>query len=67
MDTDDDYSAYAAAYKIFTGYNFGKIPLLDLAIEGSYVLTDELSDEVNGIDVTYEQSSFNAFGLVGLS
>jgi hypothetical protein len=67
VNTDDDYSAYAAAYKIFTGYNFGKIPLLDLAIEGSYVFTDELSDEVNGIDVTYEQSSFNAFGLVGLS
>lgn len=67
VNTGDDYSAYAAAYKIFGGYNFGKIPLLDLAIEGSYILTDELSDEINGVDVSYEQSSFNAFGLAGLS
>jgi len=66
-DSGDDYSANAAAYKIFGGYNFGKIPLLDLAIEGSYIMTDEMSDEVNGVDVSYEQSSFNALGLVGLS
>ena len=29
---DDD-----TGYKIFAGYNFGLIPLIDLAIEGSYV------------------------------
>ena len=67
VDTGDDYGAYAAAYKIFGGYNFGKIPLLDLAIEGSYIFTDELSDDINGVDVSYEQNSFNALGLVGLS
>ena len=73
MDVDDkvsngdEYSAYAAAYKILGGYNFGKIPLLDLAIEGSYVFTDELSDDINGVNVSYEQSSFNALGIVGLS
>lgn len=33
----DDFSAYDAGYKIIAGYNFGKIPLLDLALEGSYV------------------------------
>ena len=63
----DDFSANDAAYKIFAGYNFGTIPLVDLAIEGSYVFSGEMSDEVNGIDVTYEQRSFNAFGLAGLS
>jgi outer membrane immunogenic protein len=73
MDINDkvssgfDYSAYAAAYKILGGCNFGKIPLLDLAIEGSYVFTDELSDDIDGVDVSYEQSSFNLLGLVGLS
>jgi len=66
-ETEDDFSEYAPGYKIFTGYNFGKIPLLDLALEGSYIMTDEMSDEINGVNVTYEQSSFNAFGLVGLS
>jgi len=65
--TDDDFSAYDAGYKIFAGYNFGKIPLVDLALEGSYVASGELSDEINGVDVTYEQSSFNGFGLAGLS
>ena len=65
--TGEDFSAYDAGYKIFAGYNFGKIPLVDLAIEGSYVFSGELSDEINGVDVTYEQSSFNAFGLAGLS
>ena len=67
VSNGDDYSAYAAAYKILGGYNFGKIPLLDLAIEGSYVFTDELSDDIDGVDVSYEQSSFNLLGLVGLS
>jgi len=66
VNTGDDFSAYAAGYKIFTGYNFGKIPLFDLAIEGSYIFTGEISDDVNGVDVTYEQSSFNGFGLAGL-
>lgn len=67
VSTGDDFSAYDAGYKIFAGYNFGKIPLLDLAAEGSYVISGEMSDEIDGVDVTYEQSSFNAFGLAGLS
>ena len=67
VSTGDDFSAYDSAYKIFAGYNFGTIPLVDFAIEGSYVFSGEMSDEVNGVDVTYEQSSFNAFGLAGLN
>jgi len=63
----DDFSSDATGYKIFTGYNFGIIPFMDLAIEGSYVFSGEMSDEINGVDVTYEQSSFNAFGLAGLN
>ena len=65
--TNNEFSEYAPGYKIFTGYNFGKIPLLDLALEGSYIMTGEMSDEIHGVNVTYEQSSFNAFGLAGLS
>ncbi len=66
-ETDGDFSEYAAGYKIFAGYNFGKIPLLDLAVEGSYIMTDEMSDQINDVNVSYEQSSFNAFGLAGMS
>lgn len=33
LDLDDTQSTY----KIFGGYNFGIIPLLDLAVEGSYL------------------------------
>ena len=67
VSTGGDFNAYADGYKIFAGYNFGKIPLFDFGIEGSYMFTGEISDDVNGVDVTYEQSSFNGFGLAGLS
>ena len=66
-NTDDDVSDYAAGYKLFVGYNFGVIPLLDLGVEGSYMFTDELSDETNGVNLSYERRSFNAMGLATLS
>ena len=39
------------------------MPLVDLAIEGSYV---DMGEEQVG-DLTFSQSSFNGFGLLGLS
>ena len=38
-----DFSDDDTTYKIFAGYNFGIIPLVDLAIEGSYVDFGEAS------------------------
>jgi hypothetical protein len=45
------------------GYNFGIVPLLDLGIEGAYVNFGDLKDG----PVEYEQTAWDAFGLIGLS
>lgn len=60
---DDDDSAY----KVFLGYNFGVIPLINLAIEGSYVDLGTAQGTVAG--TTYETSvnGWNAFGLLGFN
>ncbi len=52
-----------SAYKIFGGYNIGFIPLVDFAVEGSYVDFGSPSDGTGSVDVT----GLNAFGLAGLS
>jgi len=49
------------AYKIFGGYNFGYIPMLDLAIEASYV---DFGNPGSG-PVDIDLSGLNVFGLVG--
>jgi opacity protein-like surface antigen len=54
---DDDWG-----YKIFAGYNFGLIPLLDLAVEGSYVDFGEASSrEIGNQDV--DITGWDVFGL----
>jgi hypothetical protein len=50
-------------FKIFGGYNFGIIPLLDLAVEGSYVNFGEASS--SGIEV--DVSGLDIFGLAALN
>ncbi len=57
FDEDD------SAYKVFGGYNFGVIPLVDLAIEASYVDFGAPDSSVGKVDI----SGINAFGLAGLS
>jgi hypothetical protein len=60
VEFDDDDSGY----KIFAGYNFGLIPLLDLAIEGSYVDFGEVSSaEIGNADVGI--TGWDAFGVAG--
>lgn len=51
------------AYKIFGGYNIGFIPLVDLAVEASYVDFGNPSSSSFDIDIT----GLNAYGLAGLS
>lgn len=49
-------------YKIFAGYNFGLIPMLDFAIEGSYVDFGKASAVViDDLDVGI--TAWDAFGL----
>lgn len=55
-------------YKVFGGYNFGLVPFLDLAIEGSYIDFGEASIPVNiaGYNVSNLDlgvSAWDAFGL----
>ena len=59
----EDFDESDTAYKIFGGYNFGVIPLIDLAIEASYVDLGNPSSSLGNIEIT----AVNAFGLAGLS
>lgn len=60
---DDTFDVDTNGYKLILGYNFGIVPLVDLAIEGAYV---DMGDEKVG-DLTFSQTSLNGFGLLGLS
>ncbi len=51
------------AYKVFGGYNIGFIPLVDFAVEASYVDFGNPSSSAGNVDVT----GLDAFGLAGLS
>ena len=52
-----------SAYKLFAGYNIGFIPLVDLAMEFSYVDFGK-PENANG---SVELSGIDAFGLAGYS
>ena len=60
---DANFDESDSAYKIFGGYNIGFIPLVDFAVEGSYVDFGKPSNSTTSIDVT----GLNAYGLAGLS
>jgi outer membrane immunogenic protein len=60
---DGDFDASDSAYKIFGGYNIGFIPLVDFAVEASYVDFGNPSTSAGNVEAT----GLNAFGLAGLS
>ncbi len=60
---DSDFDESDSAYKVFGGFNIGFIPLVDFAVEASYVDFGSPSDGGDKVDVT----GINAFGLAGLS
>jgi opacity protein-like surface antigen len=67
-DGDDlDFSEEDSGYKVFVGYNFGIIPLIDLAVEGSYVDFGKPSGSVNGTNVEVDLTAWDAFGLAALT
>ncbi len=57
------YKDNANAYKIFAGYNFGIIPLIKLAVEGSYA--DFGTAKGNGAETSV--TGWDLFGLVGVN
>jgi opacity protein-like surface antigen len=61
--TDLDFDGSDTGWKIFAGYNFGWIPLVDLAVEGGYVDFGKPDD--NGLEVNAD--GYDAFGLVGVN
>ena len=61
-----DFNESDTGTKVFAGYNFGWIPLLDLAIEGSYVDFGKPSSTLSGgTNVQYQLTGWDVFGLVG--
>ena len=59
-----DFRDDNAGFKIFGGYNFGVIPLLDLAIEGSYVDFGDAKDYGN---VNADITGWDIFGVAALN
>ena len=62
-DSGNNFTDDGGGVKALVGYNFGVIPLVDLGIEGAYVNFGSLDN--SGIE--YDLSSFNGFGIAGLS
>lgn len=61
-----DFNDDDLGYKIFGGYNFGIIPLLDLAVEGSYVSFGKASSaQIAKQDL--ETTGWDLFGLAALN
>ncbi len=60
---DSGFEESDSAYKVFGGYNIGFIPLVDFAVEASYVDFGKPSTSTNSVEI----SGVNAFGLAGLS
>jgi len=60
---DTNFDESDSAYKIFGGYNIGFIPLVDFAVEASYVDFGSPSSSAGRVEVT----GLNAYGLAGLS
>ena len=61
------FSDNDTAYKIFGGYNFGIIPLINLAIEGSYVDFGTARGNISGSSVDASVTGWDLFGLVGFN
>ena len=60
---DSGFDESDSAYKILGGYNIGFIPLVDFAVEASYVDFGKPTSTAGSVEVT----GFDAFGLAGLS
>ena len=61
--TNRNFDESDTAYKVFGRYSIGFIPLVDFAVEASYVHFDNPNVGVYDVQV----KSLNAFGLTGLS
>jgi len=61
------YDDHATAYKIFGGYNIGIVPLIDVAVEASYVNFGTAEGSVSGNKAETKITGVDGFGLVGVN
>lgn len=66
-DRNIEYDDNDTAFKIFAGYNFGIVPLVNLAVEGSYVDFGTAEERLLGGNAETSVTGWDAFGLVGLN
>lgn len=67
VDTSElSYDDDATGKKGYIGFNFGVVPLLDFAVEASYVDFGEVSALSTGGTASSSLTGVNGFGLVGL-
>ena len=65
---DFDFNEDDPGYKIFAGYNFGVIPLMDLAVEGSYVdFGNPNTTLTTGNRIEYDLAGWDLLGLAALT
>ena len=62
-----DFDGDETGYKLFVGYNFGVIPLIDLAIEGGYRDLGKPDETIEGVNLEVDATGFDLFGLVGVN
>lgn len=66
-DRNVEYDDNDTAFKIFAGYNFGIVPLVNLAVEGSYVDFGTAEERLLGGNAETSVTGWDAFGLIGLN
>ncbi|WP_045859433.1 outer membrane beta-barrel protein [Teredinibacter purpureus] len=62
-EMDDDYTGY----KVFAGYNFGLVPMIDLAVEASYVDFGTAAIEIVNSEIESETTAWDVYGLAGFN
>ncbi|UCH53264.1 MAG: outer membrane beta-barrel protein [Pseudomonadota bacterium] len=64
---DVKYDDSDKGYKVFLGYNFGIIPLINFAVEGSYVDLGKAQGTALGSSSDTTVTGMNAYGLLGFN
>ena len=64
---DEEVDGDDMVYKIIGGFNFGVVPLIDLAVEVNYNFFDEVGEDATNGRADIDVHALNAFGLAGLS
>lgn len=64
---DIDFDDSDTSYKIFGGFNFGIIPLVDLAVEAAYIDFGSQDGLVGAVSSSVDSTGLSASGLAALN